>query len=370
VTRPIVLAGGGTGGHVFVAEAVASSLESAGVDKSELWFVGSSRGQERTLLAHKGVTLTLLPGRGVQRSLAPSAIVKNLSALLGLGVAIIAMVFRFRRTRPRVVVSVGGYAALPAGLAGVLWRVPLVLVNIDAIPGATHRFLDRFASAACVIAPSTPLRHQVVTGAPIRPELEEVDRRDEARRAAKERVGVAPDRPLVVVVTGSLGARSVNAATAALVEAWRGRAVSVIHITGARDYAEIKAKAPFKGIALDYTILEFATAMEQYYQACDVLVARAGALTVAEIGSVGVASILVPLPGAPNDHQTKNAQRLVDAGAADMVLDADLSATTLGSALEALLDDAARRESMEAAARSLGHRHAAHEVAKVILSYG
>jgi len=370
VTRPIVLAGGGTGGHVFVADAVASALGAAGVDKSELWFVGSSRGQERTLLADKGIRLTLLPGRGVKRSLAPAAIVQNAGAVFGLALAIVAMVVRFGRTRPRVVVSVGGYAALPAGLAGALWRVPLVLVNIDAIPGATHRFLDRFASASCVIAASTPLRHKVVTGAPIRPELEDIDRSDAARRAAKERLGVAPERPLVVVVTGSLGARSVNVATAALVEAWRDRAVSIIHVTGARDYAETKAKAPFKGITLDHQIVEFASEMEHYYQACDVLVARAGALTVAEIGSVGVASVLVPLPGAPNDHQTKNAQLLVDAGAATMIVDADLSATTLGRALEALLDDGQRRGSMEVAARTLGHRDAARQVAEVILSHG
>ena len=370
MTSPIVIAGGGTGGHVFVAEAVARALIEQGERPESLEFVGSKRGQERTLLANSGIALTLLPGRGLRRSFRPKAIVQNAGALLGLALGIIEMLLRFAKNRPRVVVSVGGYGALAPGIAAGLWRRPLVLVNIDASPGSTHRFLNRFTTASCVITPSTPLRNPTVTGAPVRPELQSLSRSLEDRRAARLRLGCDPDLPFVAVTTGSLGAHSVNEAVRALGALWSSQAITIYHVTGRRDFAEMSSDVPENGLAGAYRLVAFQENMADLYQASDVLICRAGALTVAEITVSGLCAVLIPLPGAPGDHQTKNAQALVDHQAGIMLRDGDLNGATLSATLERLLNDKDRRATMEQAARQLGHPDAANEVASVVLSHG
>ena len=144
---PIVITGGGTGGHIFPMQAVAEQLERRGVASHELRYVGSRRGQESMLLGDGPIELTLLPGRGIRRSWRPDALAANLGAVAGLAAALVIAVVRVGGWRPRVVVSVGGYASFAVALAAVLWRRPLVLVELDATPGAAHRLLGRFASA-------------------------------------------------------------------------------------------------------------------------------------------------------------------------------------------------------------------------------
>ena len=367
--RPIVIAGGGTGGHVFVAEAVADALIATGERPGSLAYVGSRRGQEKVLLAGSAIPLTLLPGRGIKRSLAPRDILKNFGAVAGLVAGIGSLLIRFASWKPRAVVSVGGYAALAAGVAAAIWRRPLILVNIDAVPGSTHRFLARFASASCVISPSTPLPNPIVTGAPVRAEFEEVDRSREARSEAKIALGADPERPLLAVVTGSLGARSVNMAVVALAERWRDRSLTIYHVTGERDREVVSAMAPDGAMALDYKIVEFESRMSLLYQASDLVLCRAGALTVAEIALVGLCAVLVPLPGAPGDHQTKNAEAMVDLGAGTMISDPALTSDLLDEVLSALLSAPERRDQIERAAQSLGRPRAAAAVAKVVKEY-
>jgi UDP-N-acetylglucosamine--N-acetylmuramyl-(pentapeptide) pyrophosphoryl-undecaprenol N-acetylglucosamine transferase len=369
VSHPIVIAGGGTGGHVFVAQSVADALLDTGVDPAQLRFVGSRRGQESTLLAGSPIALTLLPGRGLDRSWAPGRLAQNLVAAVGLAVGSVSMLVRFAAWRPRAVVSVGGYAALPAGLAAGIWRRPLILVNIDVEPGSTHRLLARFATASCVVSDETPLPNPTLTGAPVRGALEQIDRSSEGRRRARAALACDPDRAMVAVVTGSLGARSVNEAVLALAFDWAERAVTLYHVTGRRDFEQLSARRPHGDAVLDYRLVPFEEEMGLVYQACDVLVCRAGALTVAEIGVVGLCSILVPLPGAPGDHQTKNALSLANQGAAVVLGDAELSPERLGEMLVGLLEDEARRASFEEAARRCGHPKAAASVAKVVLEH-
>jgi len=369
VTQPVVIAGGGTGGHVFVARAVAEALERRGLSKDELRFVGSSRGQERELLADTGIQLELLAGRGIKRSVAPRALLDNVGAALGIFRAFLRSLSLLKAWRPRAVVSVGGFAAAPVGFAAALRRCPLILVNIDAVPGLTHRALSRFATASCVAVPGTPLKNPHVTGIPVRQGFTELDRSDEGRKAARRALGCDPDRPFVAVVTGSLGARSVNQAVMALAREWPGFSGTIYHVVGRRDAAELHGLTVPSAPGLEHRLVAFEDQMTLLYQASDVAITRAGALTVGELAVAGVPAVLVPLPGAPGDHQTKNARALSDRGAGILIPDDQLSAAGLREALEPLLNDAAKRGAMEEAARALGHPQAADEVADVVLDH-
>jgi UDP-N-acetylglucosamine--N-acetylmuramyl-(pentapeptide) pyrophosphoryl-undecaprenol N-acetylglucosamine transferase len=366
---PIVITGGGTGGHIFPMQAVAEQLQRRGVAPDELRYVGSRRGQESALLGAGLIELTLLPGRGIRRSLRPGALVVNVGAVAGLVAAVLIAVAKVGWWRPRVVVSVGGYASFAVALAAVLWRRPLVLVELDAWPGAAHRLLGRFASARCTAFVSDGVNDHV-TGAPVRDAVLGVDRSIEARRAARRLQVPAIDeaRHVVVVMTGSLGAASVNRAVNELVRQWSHRRdVAILHVTGRRDHDSMLAVRP-ETDGLDYRILAFGD-MVELWALCDVAVCRAGATTIAELSALAIPSILVPLPGAPGDHQTANALMLVRAGAARLVNDAECSGATLGAILDEIFAPEVT-SSMSEAAASLGHRDAAGAIASVVADVG
>ena len=363
--RPIVITGGGTGGHLFPMRAVADALTARGVSPGDLRFVGSRRGQEAALLGDGAVSLTRLPGRGLRRSWRGPDVAANVGAVAGLGVALVRATALVARWRPAAVVSVGGYASFATSAAAVLCRRPLVLVDLDATPGAAHRLLARFAARRCVAYDDGT--GATVTGAPVRASLLDVDRSSDARRRARA-AQVEPiddGRTVVVVMTGSLGAARVNDAVSELAQIWSARNDrTLVHVAGRRDYERVRSRRPAVA-ALDYRILSFAD-MAELWAVCDVAVCRAGATTIAEVTALGVAAVLVPLPGAPDDHQGRNARVLADAGAAFVLADA----TCTGAALAAVLDDVAapeRREAMEAAAARLGRRDAADAVALVVL---
>ena len=367
---PIVIAGGGTGGHVFVAAALAEGLEAQGVTKDNLRFIGSERGQEKNLLSESGISLDLLPGRGIQRSLSFRALRDNLGSVLGIARAFLRSLRLIATLKPAAVVSVGGYAAAPVGLAAVVFRRPLILVNIDAVPGLTHTMLGHFATASCVAVGGTGLRNEVVTGIPVRAEFANLDRSAAARRAARVALGCDPDRTFLAVVTGSLGARSVNQAVSGVAGLTEGFSGTIFHVTGRRDAEEMtRSKPAERPGGPDYRLVAFEDRMALLYQAADLALTRAGALTVGELALCGVAGILVPLPGAPGDHQTKNAQALVAHNAAVMIKDSELSASRLNDVLLSLAADASARGHMEAAARALSHPEAAREVSEVVLAH-
>lgn len=367
MSGPIIVAGGGTGGHVFVATAVADALLEEGETTASLCLVGSRRGQDALLLDGRGIEQISLPGRGIKRSLAPRALADNLGAVIEIVGAFVESLGIVRRKRPRCVVSVGGYAAAPVGLAAVVWRRPLILVNIDAVPGLTHRILQRFATAACVAFAGTPMERTVITGAPVRPEFQGIDRSPSRRREAKRALGVDPDRPMVAIVTGSLGARSVNTAVADLATRWSDRPATLYHVTGRRDFDLIQAhRASMRLELLDYRITDFEDQVPLVYQAADLAITRAGALTVAELALLGLPAVLVPLPGAPGDHQTKNAQALERAGGAIVLADSAVTGAALEDLVAPLLDDPERLAQMGERANSVGHPDAARDVARVV----
>jgi len=355
-----VVAGGGTGGHVLPALAIAQALVARGHSADGIHFVGSARGLEARLVPEAGFRITLLPGRGIARRLAPA----NVGAVLGLLQAIVRALRLVRRLRPKVVVAVGGYASVPAAVAAVVWRVPLVLHEQNAVPGLANRLASRFAKACAVSVPNTPLPRAELTGNPVRREIVAVDRSYAGRARAREILDIPHARRVVSVFGGSLGARRINEGVRGLGELWAHRDdIAIRHVVGSRDWA---AFTPPDTESLLYQAVEYEDRMPVFYAGADVVVARAGATTVAELAAAGVPAILVPLPGAPGDHQTANARALADRGAAVLVPDGDCTAERLAEVIDPLLHDGAKLDAMSRAAAALAMPDAADRVADLV----
>lgn len=318
---------------------------------------------EGWLVPQAGFRVVLLPGRGIARRLTWA----NVGAVLGLIAAVGRAMVMIGRWRPAVVVSVGGYASVPCAMAAVVWRVPLLVAEQNAAPGLANRLAARFAKASAVAFPATPLPRAVVTGNPVRPEFLVADRSPAGRRAARAALDLPAEGSVVLVAGGSLGARRINQATLGVAAAWVDRSgVAIRHVIGERDFAVAASEAPRTPPGgLVYQQVRFEDRMDLALAAADVAVERSGASTVSELTVVGVPSILVPLPGAPADHQTVNARRLADAGAAVVIPDDELDADLLARELERLLGDESLRLRMEDAARSLGRAGAAAAVAEL-----
>lgn len=364
MSRPfVVIAGGGTAGHTLPALAVARELAQRRGPGS-VHFVGSRRGMEATLVPEAGYPITLLPGRGIPAGPSLQGVV-SAGAIVWAVVLAVALLIR---RRPRVVLSVGGYAGLPCSLAAAALRIPLVLAEQNAVPGRANRLVSRFAASAACAFPDTDLPRAVTTGNPLRPEVENVDRSPEARAAAKAALGADPSRLLVAATGGSLGARRINDAVAELARMWSDRRdVAFHHIVGRRDWAALAGRLPSgEGDGLAYRAVEYEQDMPTVLSAADVMVCRGGGSTVAELAAVGVPSVLVPLPIAPGDHQRANAEVLADRGGAVVLDDRECTAERLAAVLGGLLADGGRLEAMGDAARAVGVKGAAGRVADLV----
>lgn len=361
-----VIAGGGTAGHVVPAIAIGRALVDRGHAAESIHFVGSKRGIDRRLVPAAGFPLTLLPGRGLARKLT----IDNLQSLVGFAIGLVQALFLLGRLRPAVVVSMGGYAAAPCALVAALLRIPLVLSEQNAVPTAVHRLVGRFARASAVPFAGTPLPHPVVTGNPVRPEILQVDRSPGGKAAAREGFELPLDATVIAAFGGSLGARTINAAILDLLARWDGRPLAIRHAVGERDWAWAQANTPTPGPGIvAYQPVPYEDAMPQLLAASDLVVSRSGG-SVAEIAIIGRASILVPLPIAPYDHQAANAQQLVKAGAAIMLRDPEMTGERLAAELESLLADGpSRLVAMGERARSIACPDAADRVAAVVEQY-
>ena len=374
--RGFVVTGGGTAGHVVPALAVADALVARGVDAEAITYVGSRRGMEVDVVAATPYRLVALPGRGIRRSLSPRALLQNAGAVLGLAVAVLQALWIVLRTRPAAVVSVGGYAAAPASLAAVLTRRPLVLVNVDAVAGAVNRLTARFAAASAVAMGGTELNREVVTGAPLRPGFSGVHRDATSRAEARRSLGLGDGQhagAVVAFVGGSLGAGSLNALAQELATTWHPAVEVTLYQVAGRRFAEELSAAAASGATdakLRWMVVPFEEHMRELYLAADVVVSRAGAMTVAELAATGTPSLLAPLPGAPNDHQRRNAERLVAEGAA-RIIDPDLpgAAIELAATLDEVLADPAALAETSRRARSLAPDDAAGAVADLVLRH-
>ncbi len=358
----MLIAGGGTAGHVLPGLAVAQALVAAGHSPDTVHWMGSAVGIEARLVPEAGFGVTLLPGRGIERRLSRASI----AATWGLTRAAATALSEMKRRRPAVVVSLGGYASAPGAAAAIVFGVPLVLCEQNAVAGAANRLFGPFARATAASFPGTGLARATVTGNPVRPEMLAVDRErdcDEARRA----LGLPADRTVVAAFGGSLGSRRINLAVLEALDQWADRADLVVrHVVGRRDWAMVSESVPsLPAGGLVYEPVEYEERMDLLLAAADVAVCRAGG-SVAELTAVGIPAILVPLPGAPGDHQTANARHLVDSGAAVMVADGELSGARLVAEVNALVDDKTALAAMATASAGAAHRDAAEAVVALI----
>jgi undecaprenyldiphospho-muramoylpentapeptide beta-N-acetylglucosaminyltransferase len=364
LARPYaVIAGGGTGGHVVPALAVARALVARGHPANDIRFVGSRRGLEARLVPEAGFPITLLPGRGVTRRLSWGSV----TAVAALAWAAVHAVVLLARWRPAVVASVGGYASAPCVFAAILLRRPLVVAEQNAVPGLANRLAGRWARASAVAFAGTHLPRAVVTGNPVRPEILAIDRSDAGRQKARAALGLPEDRTVIGAFGGSLGSRRINDAVAGLIAGWADRSdVAVRHVVGVRDWDEFSAASgPTQGHGLVYQPVRYEERMDLLLAAADIAVCRAGG-SVAELAIAGLPAVLVPLPGAPGDHQTANARAFREAGAAVLVPDGELTPARLEAELETLIGDPPLRLNMAAAARGLAHPNAADQVAALV----
>jgi UDP-N-acetylglucosamine--N-acetylmuramyl-(pentapeptide) pyrophosphoryl-undecaprenol N-acetylglucosamine transferase len=345
-----VLAGGGTGGHVIPAVAIAQELQRCCA--AEVLFIGTPRGLENRLVPAAGFPLQLVNVGALNRV----SMATRLKTMLDLPRAILAAGRILSEFHPDVVIGVGGYASGPAMLAAIRKRVPTIAFEPNFVPGFANRVVARFVSAAAVHFAQTGerFRNPVVTGVPVRPAFFQIPNRPYVQSS-----------PTLLVFGGSQGARAINfALTRALPELIRRVAgLRIIHQTGDRDYNEVRAAYQQAGVSAQ--VHKFIDDMPAFFARADLILCRSGASTVAEIAAAGKPAVFVPFPLAADDHQRRNAEALEQAGAAVVLEETKLDQVWLVDTLSALFDDPARLARMSQAARSMAHPDAAMDIARL-----
>jgi UDP-N-acetylglucosamine--N-acetylmuramyl-(pentapeptide) pyrophosphoryl-undecaprenol N-acetylglucosamine transferase len=347
-----VVTGGGTSGHVLAALAVADGLVARGHDKESIHYVGTSHGVERRLLPPTGYGHTLLDVVGLQRSLS----VRNLAFFPKLIRSTWSAMSLTRRLAPKVVVNVGGYASFPATFAAMMRRIPFVVVSYDRRPGLVSKLMARRAAANAVAFAGSPLPRAEVTGAPVRQEILAIDRgRD--RDDARAQLQLPGDRFVLAVFGGSLGSQRLNEIVVQTVDRLADRCdLAVYHVVGDRNLA---GAAPGRDGAhgIMYRVLGYEDRMPLVYAAADLMMTRAGAATIAELATVGMPAVIVPWPGAAENHQVDNARELSDGHAAVLIEEPDLTVDRLVAEIERMLVEPARLADMSQASAGIGRRH-------------
>ncbi|MBK8962452.1 MAG: undecaprenyldiphospho-muramoylpentapeptide beta-N-acetylglucosaminyltransferase [Candidatus Competibacteraceae bacterium] len=352
--RPVLIMAGGTGGHVFPALAVAERLRERGLPV--VW-LGTRRGLEATLVPKAGIPIEWIGVAGLRG--------KGMGRLLGMPLMLRRAVWQagaiLRRLRPRVVLGMGGFASGPGGMVARSLGIPLVVHEQNAIAGLTNRWLARVADRVLEAFPATfpSARRALTVGNPVR-------QRIAALPPPAARLAGRAGRPRLLVVGGSQGALALNQlvpqALASLAEAHRPE---VWHQAGGRLHET--AETAYREAGVTARLTPFIEEMAEAYSWADLVLCRAGALTVAELAAAGVGSVLVPFPFAVDDHQTANARYLEQGGAALIRQQAELTAQNLAELLGALLGDRPRLLGMAEAARGLARIEAAERVATACL---
>lgn len=349
----VLLAGGGTAGHVEPALAVAEALRAAG---HRATLLGTREGIEARLVPARGFPLLTVPRVPLPRRTTPDLL--RLPARLA--DAVRAATRAVEETDADAVIGFGGYVAVPAYLAGRRRHRGLVVHEANPLPGLANRVGAHLTTHVATSHPNTPLRHAHLTGIPLRPAVTTLDRAA-ARPAARAALGLDPDRPTLLVTGGSQGAGRLNAAALAAGPTLAAAGVQVLHAAGSRQADEVRAGVP-RDLPAPYVVVPYLDDMPAAYAAADVVLCRAGAVTCAELAAVGLPAVYVPLP-IGNGEQRQNALPTVLAGGGVLVEDADLDADALLAAALPLLTDREARELAGAAA----HRAQPADAAQVLV---
>ena len=347
----VVIAGGGTGGHLYPGIAVARELLRRQPD-ARITFAGTARGIESRVVPREGFELDTLRSTGLKGTSAAARI----RGLLLIPLSGVDAWLILSRRRPDLVIGVGGYSSGPVVLMAALRRIPTLLLEQNAVPGLTNRLLARAVSAAAVTFESTAAyfgRRAFVAGNPVRAEFLSQDSTPEPRASGPRRI---------LIFGGSQGAHAINVAMveAAPQLAAQPGGLAITHQTGERDLEMVRDA--YRHAGLEARVEPFLFTMDREIRAADLVVCRAGATTIAELTAAGRPAVFIPLPTAADDHQRKNADVLVRAGAAELLEQQALTGAVLASRLTALLQDPTRLAAMSAAARQLARPDAARVI--------
>jgi UDP-N-acetylglucosamine--N-acetylmuramyl-(pentapeptide) pyrophosphoryl-undecaprenol N-acetylglucosamine transferase len=348
----LLIAGGGTGGHVFPAIAIAREWLSRGNER-EVVLVGTERGLEMKLVPQAGLPLETLRVAGLKGK-GGLTLVKNVAMLVP---AMLDARRVFRKHQPVAAFGVGGYAAGPMMLATWLARVPNIIFEPNAEPGLTNKILARISTRIAIgyeISARTWGKKAVVTGCPVRPEF-------------FSSPPCAPQKPFRLLITGgSQGALPVNRAFIGAMDglAARKNELTIVHQTGERDYNAVRTAYARREINAE--VVPFLTNMPERFAWADLIVCRAGAITAAEVAAAGRAAIFIPFGRATDSHQLRNAQEMARAGAGRLIAEPELTAEKLTSEIFALLDQPDQIAAISSAARALARPHAARDIVNLI----
>jgi UDP-N-acetylglucosamine--N-acetylmuramyl-(pentapeptide) pyrophosphoryl-undecaprenol N-acetylglucosamine transferase len=351
----VLLAGGGSAGHVSPLLALADCLRRRDLDL-RLTVLGTQAGLEQRLVPARGYDLRTIPKAAFPRR--PGAALLRLpGALRG---AVEAAGAAMDETSPDVVVGFGGYVSTPAYLAARRRKIPIIVHEQNARPGLANRLGARMTPYVATTFASTSLPHATMIGMPLRREIALLDRAAD-RAEALAHFGLDDHRPTLLVTGGSLGAQRLNTAFASRVDELRGRGIQVLHLTGQGKEFEHGSTV----VGPSYVVAAYADRMDLAYAAADLVVARAGANTVCELTAVGLPAVYVPLP-IGNGEQRFNAIDVVAAGGGVLVEDSNLSPGWIDGALMRLVTDGPRVREMAAAAASIGEREADERLADLV----
>jgi len=377
----MILSGGGTAGHIYPALALASELRSRNID---LLYLGTAKGPEHKLAEDESIAFESISTAGYDRARPVTLITSSLKALRGVGQSLALL----RRQKPAAVICFGGYVSVPVGLAASLCNIPLIVHEQNSYMGMTNRFLAKRSDLLALTYPETAglperLKAQVsCLGNPVRQSFLKTD-----PASARARLGIPNDAPVLLIFGGSRGARNINEAAIAsaglLLESYPD--LHIIHGTGKLEHADVTEKLQQQlsarpQLAVRYHALPYIENMGDVIAASDLVVARAGATSIAELTVLGKPSVLIPYPYATDDHQTTNASALVDLGGARLITDAqikqwldnDLSETrsvetfVFAATLVKLMGDEQLRMNMAERAKTLGKADAAKKLADAL----
>lgn len=358
----VIIAGGGTGGHLFSGVALASDIKEK-YPQSEILFIGTERGLENKVIPKLGYELKLISVRGfVGKSVGEK--VRSIMSLL-------KSMFECKKIlnsfSPDIVFGVGGYASFPMVLACYFRGIPSVILEQNTVPGLANKILGKFVDAVAITYPETveyfPKEKVYLTGTPVRKKL-----LNGSLERAQEIFNLERHRVTLLIFGGSLGARRINKA---MIEALSyllplKEQIQIIHQTGESDHGWVANE--YRTLSFKATVLPFIYDMADAYAASDLIVCRAGASTVAEITALGKASILIPYPYAAYNHQEFNARRLMSRGACEMILDRDLNGEVLAEKIINIINNPEKKKDMEMASLAFGRINAGEKIIEIGMS--
>ncbi|MBC9783253.1 undecaprenyldiphospho-muramoylpentapeptide beta-N-acetylglucosaminyltransferase [Heliobacterium chlorum] len=363
--RKFVLTGGGTGGHIYPALAIARGLQER-FPGCSIEYIGGKRGLENTIVPREGFPLKTVHCRGLERGLS----LKNLAAIGDTGRGLLEALFFLRRLKPDAVIGTGGFVAFPVVMAATLLGIPTLIHEQNAYPGVTNRILAPRVGSVMLTFPEAQKRLKandiIVTGLPVRPNILSA-RREEGRKFFQ----IPLEAQVLLVVGGSRGAKRLNEAMAPLARNLAGQdRYQVLHVTGESNYDETRRLYEDAGIALEkcgnIKLLPYLDRMDYALAASDLCVGRAGAAFISEITARGLASILIPYPYAAENHQEANARSLESIGATKVILDREVTSEQLQEMVLHLFSHRQQLEAMAQAARSAGRPEAlAHILSEI-----